>query len=227
MLMRKIHFWGLLLGLALGSLAFTSCGDDDDDTPKPPPPPTTNNVNDSISTANGNDTTKVTPPTLEVNEANLRGTWDGSVDADFAQGYYQRWRLHFDGEAYTSWHTHLVAGSIYDDEQGIKTVGNKTQGTWKYQDGKLILTPVKMWASYVITSMNPTKYTYYNYNPETMECDSWYETPEILVQQGVERDLEDGINGNEFYIQAWPVLGLTDALLSVKINMDVFILTKQ
>lgn len=167
---------------------------------------------------------------LEINEENLQGTWDGSVDADFAQGYYQRWRLKIEGKSYTSWHTHLTAGSINDEVQGVKTVGNKDQGTWEYKDGMLILTPVKQWASYFLTakSMNdPYYYVYYDYNPETMESDPWYETPEYLTQEGVARDLEDGINGNEFYIQAWPVVSLTKTELTVQINRDTFKLTKQ
>ena len=105
---------------------------------------------------------------------------------------------------------------------------DKEQGTWEYKDGILVLTPKKMWASYVfqMTSIETGdgKYVYYNYNPETMECDEWYETPEILIQEGIERDLQDG---TDFYISKWPVVGFTDSELSIKVNMDVFVLKKQ
>ena len=161
--------------------------------------------------------------TPEVTEAKLKGIWDGSLEQDFAQGYLQRWRIQFDGKNYTSWHTHQTVGTIYD-EPGLKTVGNKEKGTWKYDDGVLVLTPTNQYASYVITSMDPMKHTFYNYNPETMECDEWYETPEILIQEGIERDLQDG---TDFYISKWPVVGFTDSELSIKVNMDVFVLKKQ
>ena len=29
---------------------------------------------------------------------------DKTVEADFAQGYPQKWRIRFDGKAYTTWH---------------------------------------------------------------------------------------------------------------------------
>ena len=169
--------------------------------------------------------------TLEVNEANLKGTWEGGVEHDFAQGYYQRWRIQFDGKNYTSWHTHLTAGSTKDDVQGVKTVGNKEQGTWEYVDGALVLTPKKMWASYyfAMTSIQTGdgKYVYYNYNPETMEADEWYETPEDLVKAGVEQDLNASNPIAYMYIKSWPVVGFADTELSIKINMDVFKLDKQ
>lgn len=218
--MKKIQFWSLLLGLTFGSLAFTACGDDDDDN-------NTTTTNDDKGKDKDQDKDKDKDERLTVSEENLKGTWDGFLEHDFAQNYYQRWRVHFDGKNYTAWHTHQMVGSIYDDDQSLKTVGNKEQGTWAYNDGKLILTPTRIWASYVITSMSPTKYTYYNYNPETMECDQWYETPESLVKQGVERDLEDGINGNEFYIKVWSNVSLTKTELSVRINRDTFVLSKQ
>ena len=198
--MKKLNFW-LLASLFVAAFTLSACGDEEeenDNTPK--------------------------DETVEVTAENLQGTWDGFVEHDFAQNYYQRWRIHFDGENYTTWHTHQTVGSIYDDVQGLKTVGNKEQGTWKYVDGKLILTPAKQWASYVITSMSPTKYTYYNYNEETMEADQWYETPDILIQNGIERDLEDN---TDWYIQKWPVVSLTKTALSIRINRDVFKLDKQ
>lgn len=202
--MKKLNPW-LFLSLFVAAFTLSACGDDKDDNPPK-------------------------DEKIEVTEANLKGTWDGSLEHDFAQGYYQRWRVQFDGKNYTSWHTHLTAGTINDEVQGVKTVGNKEQGTWEYKDGKLILTPAKQWASYYLTakSLNDPYYTvYYNYNPETMEADQWYETPEALIKAGIERDLEDGINGNEFTISAWSVVGLTKTELSVKINMDTFKLKKQ
>ena len=168
--------------------------------------------------------------TPEVTEAKLKGIWDGSLEHDFGQGYYQRWRLKFEGKTYTSWHTHQTAGTTNDEVQGLKTVGNKEQGTWEYTDGRLILTPAKQWASYYLTakSLNDPYYTVYlNYDVETMESTEWYETPEALIKDGIERDLADGINGNEFTISVWPVVGLTKTQLSVRINMDTFTLTKQ
>ena len=204
--MRKMNLW-LCASLFVASFALCACGDDD------------NNINE--------------PPkdeSLKVTEETLQGTWDTTIEHDMAQGYYQRRRLHFEGKNYTSWHTHLTAGTINDEDQGVKTVGDKEQGTWEYTDGKLILTPSKQWASHYLTakSLNDPYYTVYlDYNAETMECTEWYETPDNVLQSGIENDLSDGINGNEFYISVWPVVGLTKTELSVKINMDTFKLKKQ
>ena len=209
--MKKLNFW-LCASLFLAAFTLSACGGDDDDN-------NNNNVSD--------------PPvdeTVKVSEGTLKGTWDGFLEHDFAQGYYQRWRIHFDGKNYTSWHTYQRTGTINDEDPGLKTVGNKEEGTWEYTDGQLILTPSRKWASYYLTakSLNDSYYTvYYNYNPETMEADQWYETPEALLKDGIERDLSDGINGNETYISVWPVISLTKTDLSVKINMDIFKLTKQ
>ena len=203
--MKKLNLW-LLLSLFVAAFTLSACGDDD-----------TNN-----------------PPkdeTLKVTAENLKGTWDAAIEHDMAQGYYQRWRVQFDGKNYTAWHTSQMIGTIYNEDKSLKTVGNKQQGTWEYKDGVLILTPKKMWASYYLTakSIDDPKmyYVYYNYNTETMEADEWYETSEYIIQQGIERDLEDGINGNEMTISVWSVVSLTKTDLSVKINMDVFKLTKQ
>lgn len=202
--MKKLNFW-LLASLFVAAFTLSACGDDEEN-------------NENVTPPNGN---------VEVNAENLKGTWDGAVEHDFAQNYYQRWRIHFDGENYTTWHTHQTVGSINDEEQGLKTVGNKEQGTWKYENGKLVLTPTKQWASYYQTakSLNdPYYYVYYNYNEETMEADQWYETPDILIQNGIERDLNDN---TDWYIQKWPVVSLTKTALSIKINRDVFKLEKQ
>ena len=220
--MKKLNFW-LLASLFVAAFTVAACGDEDE-----PLGPDNNNNNPTDSTTTPKDSTV----TLPVNAENLKGTWDGFVEHDFAQGYYQRWRINFDGENYTTWHTHQMVGTTYDEEQGLKTVGNKEQGTWKYENGKLVLTPAKQWASYYLTakSINDPNmyYVYYNYNTETMEADQWYETSEYLIQEGIKRDLEEG-DGSEsgWYIKRWPVTGLTKTVLSIRINKDVFKLNKQ
>ena len=203
--MKKLNLW-LFLSLFVAAFTLSACGDDKDDNPPK-------------------------DEKIEVTEANLKGTWDGSVERDFAQGYYQRWRVQFDGKNYTAWHTHQMIGSIKDDVQGLKTVGDKEQGTWEYKDDVLILTPKKMWAScfFQMKSIETGdgKYVYYNYNTDTMEADQWYETSEYIIQQGIERDLKDGINGNETTISVWSVASLTKTDLTVRINKDVFKLNKK
>ena len=200
--MKKLN---LLLFLSLFVAAFTlsACGDDKDDNPPK-------------------------DEKIEVTEANLKGTWDGSLEHDFAQGYYQRWRVQFDGKNYTAWHTHQITGTIYNEDMSLKTVGDKEQGTWEYKDGALILTPKKMWASYYLTAKSiddyKTYYVYRNYNTDTMESNEWYEISEALVKSGVERDLE---NGTDFYLKKWPVAGFTKTELTVSVNRDVFKLNKK
>jgi predicted DNA-binding protein len=211
----KNFFYAAIAALALLTV---SCGSDDDENLTPPQENSNGNEN-----GNGNQTS-TQDETVTVSEETLRGTWDGFLERDFAQGYYQRWRIEFDGVNYTTWHSHQTAGSINDDVQGLKTVGNKEQGTWEYADGVLKLTPKKQWASYVITSMSPTKYTYYNYNLETMESDQWYETSEYFIKEGIERDIEEG---TDWYIKKWTVVSMKQNELSLRINKDVFKLTKQ
>ena len=200
--MKKLN---LLLFLSLFVAAFTlsACGDDKDDNPPK-------------------------DEKIEVTEANLKGTWDGSLEHDFAQGYYQRWRVQFDGKNYTAWHTHQITGTIYNEDMSLKTVGDKEQGTWEYKDGALILTPKKMWASYYLTAKSIDDYkTYYvfrNYNTDTMESNEWYEISEASVKSGVERDLE---NGTDFYLKKWPVASFTKTELTVSVNRDVFKLNKK
>lgn len=199
--MKKLNPW-LFLSLFVAAFTLSACGDDKDDNPPK-------------------------DEKIEVTEANLKGTWDGSVERDFAQGYYQRWRVQFDGKEYTAWHTHQIVGTINDQDMSLKTVGNKEQGTWEYKDGALILTPKKMWASYYLTAktINDPYYTVYlDYNPETMECTEWYEMSEALVKSGVERDLE---NATDFYLKKWPVAGFAKTDLTVRINKDVFKLNKK
>ena len=202
--MKKLNPW-LFLSLFVAAFTLSACGGDKDDNPPK-------------------------DEKIEVTEANLKGIWDGSLEHDFAQGYYQRWRVQFDGKNYTAWHTHQIVGTIYNEDMSLKTVGNKEQGTWEYKDDILILTPKKMWASHYLTAktINDPYYTVYlDYNPETMECTEWYETSEFLIQQGIKDDLKDGINGNETTISVWPVVGLTKTDLSVRINKDIFKLNKQ
>ena len=200
--MKKLNPW-LFLSLFVAAFTLSACGDDKDDNPPK-------------------------DEKIEVTEANLKGTWDGSLEHDFAQGYYQRWRVQFDGKNYTAWHTHQITGTIYNEDMSLKTVGDKEQGTWEYKDGALILTPKKMWASYYLTAKSiddyKTYYVYRNYNTDTMESNEWYEISEASVKSGVERDLE---NGTDFYLKKWPVAGFTKTELTVKVNMDVFKLNKK
>ena len=200
--MKKLNPW-LFLSLFVAAFTLSACGDDKDDNPPK-------------------------DEKIEVTEANLKGIWDGSLEHDFAQGYYQRWRVQFDGKNYTAWHTHQIVGTIYNEDMSLKTVGDKEQGTWEYKDGALILTPKKMWASYYLTAKSiddfKTYYVYRNYNTDTMESNEWYEISEALVNSGVERDLE---NGTDFYLKKWPVAGFTKTDLSVRVNRDVFKLNKQ
>ena len=165
--------------------------------------------------------------TIEVNEANLKGTWEGGLEHDFAQGYPQNWRIQFDGQNYTTWHTHQTAGSTLDEVQGLKTVGNKEKGTWAYADGVLTLTPKEQFASF-FQVMKPDYtlggYTYYDYNEETMEAVQWYETSSSLIEDGIARDIA---NGTDWYISKWNNVALTKTDLTVKINMDTFVLKKK
>ena len=41
--------------------------------------------------------------TLEINAANLAGTWEVDIEHDFAQGYHRKYRISFDGQNYTLW----------------------------------------------------------------------------------------------------------------------------
>ena len=200
--MKKLNLW-LFASLFVAAFTLSACGDDKDDNPPK-------------------------DEKIEVTEANLKGTWDGSLEHDFAQGYYQRWRVQFDGRNYTAWHTHQITGTIYNEDMSLKTVGDKEQGTWEYKDGALILTPKKMWASYYLTAKSiddyKTYYVYRNYNTDTMESNEWYEISEASVKSGVERDLE---NGTDFYLKKWPVAGFTKTELTVSVNRDVFKLNKK
>lgn len=208
--MKKI-FYAFMASVLL--MSFSCGGDDDDDTPSKP---------QEQQEQGGDDQTEVL--TLEVNAGNLLGTWDGFVEHDFYQNYYQRWRIKFNGENYTRWHTSQMIGTIYDDVQGLKTVGDKEEGTWKYADGVLTLTPIRQWSSHYISNLEHPKYTYLEYNTETMECENWFASDEVLTKQGVERDL---VEGSDFYISYWNITSLTHTVLTVKINKDVFKLQKQ
>ena len=167
---------------------------------------------------------------LEVNEANLSGTWEGGVEHDFGQGYPQKWRIQFDGKDYTTWHTHQTLGTTNDEVQGLKTVGNKEKGTWEYANGVLTLTPKEQYASYYQV-MKPD-YTlggnvYYQYNEDTMEAVQWYETPQSLIEDGIQRDLQAGEGAMTWTISNWKIVSLTKTALTLKINMDTFELTKK
>ena len=159
---------------------------------------------------------------LEITAENLKGTWEGGVERDKAQGYPQQWRIQFDGDKYTTWHTHQTSGTIYDDVQGLKTVGNKEKGTWTYADGVITLTPSEQYASYY--GVYGEGNVYYSYNTETMEASQWYETSPSFIEEGIKRDLEEG---TDWYIKKWGVISLTKNALTVKINMDTFKLEKK
>jgi hypothetical protein len=178
----------------------------------------------SCDPENNNDDDK---DVIEINAANLAGTWEGGVEHDFAQGYPQNWRIQIDGENYTTWHTHQTAGSTMDEVQGLKTVGNKEKGTWAFDSGVLILTPKQQFASYV-QIMKPDYtlggYEYYDYNETTMEAVKWYETSSYFIEEGVKRDLEEG---TDWYVKKWGILKLTKDELTVKINKDTFVLKKK
>ena len=181
----------------------------------------------SCDPENINDNNKDDKDVIEINAENLAGTWEGGVEHDFAQGYPQKWRIQIDGENYTTWHTHQTAGSTLDVVQGLKTVGNKEKGTWAFDSGVLILTPKEQFASYV-QIMKPDYtlggYEYYDYNETTMEAVKWYETSSYFIEQGVQRDLEEG---TDWYVKKWRILKLTKDELTVKINMDTFVLKKK
>lgn len=153
---------------------------------------------------------------LEVNETNLKGTWEGGVERDFGQGYPQKWRIQFDGKSYTTWHTTQTLGSTNDEIQGLKTVGDKEKGTWEFADGVLTLTPKEQYASYYQV-MNPDYtlggYVYYAYNEDTMEALQWYERPQSLVSPS--------------FTSNWKNVVLTKTTLTIKINMDIFVLEKK
>ena len=162
------------------------------------------------------------PKTIDL--TGIDGTWEGELEHDFAQGYYQKWRIKFEGDKYTTWHTHQTVGTINDEVQGLKTVGNKEIGKWAFEDGSIILTPSEQYASYAITSMNPQKYSYYEYNTETMESVQWYETSSYFIEDGIKRDLEEG---TDWYVKKWGVVSYSDKALSVRINKDTFVLNKK
>ena len=163
--------------------------------------------------------------TVAVTEANLQGTWEGSVEHDFAQGYPQAWRIKFEGKTYTTWHTHQTAGTINDEVQGLKTVGNKEKGTWAYEDGVLVLTPSEQYASYYEVLVGSSfKGVYNEYNTQTMESSDWYVTSAAVIQSGIERDLQDG---TDWYIKQWKNVKLTNTTLTITINRDKFVLVKK
>ena len=157
-----------------------------------------------------------TPPdeTLEVNAANLAGTWEAFVEHDFAQGYMQKYRITFGGNAeYTMWHMYQELKRENGEWKGLTEVGDKFSGTWEYTGTNLELTHKKAYASYYISNMSPLEYTYNPYNVETMEANPWQEYSEFSVS--TMEKLE------------WRVISLTKDALTVKINMYTFKLEKK
>lgn len=149
--------------------------------------------------------------TLEVTESNLAGTWEQAIEHDFAQGYSQKYRVKFEGKNYTMWHMYQTVETINGEHGGLVCVGDKYTGTWEYSGGQLVFTHGTWCASSFISSMSPLSYTYYDYNVDTMESDPWYES-----------SFAESLDPLE-----WPVLSLTSATLTVRINMDTFALAKQ
>ena len=148
-----------------------------------------------------------------ADETTLAGTWEGGIEHDFGQGYARKYRITFSGNNFTMWQMHQVAKLVNGEYTEAVNVGNKYSGTWESSGSTLKFTAQKAYASYFISNMSPLEYTYYTYNAETMESDPWYETPEILV--------------STIEIQDWAVNMLTSSSLTVKINMDTFILDKK
>ena len=208
--MKKLNLW-LLTSLFVAAFTLSACGGDDDN-----------------GNSNGNKPPK--DETVKVTEETLKGIWDGALEHDMAQGYYQRWRVQFDGKNYTSWRTHQMVGTAKQADLGLQTVGSKSQGTWEYVDGALVLTPEKMWNSYYQTAddyqtMSNLRYVFNSYNTETMEASPWYEFSEL--KSCVESEKESGNPQTYMYIKYWPVVSLTAKELTVRINMDTFKLTRQ
>ena len=154
--------------------------------------------------------------TVSITEESLKGTWEGGVTAGNGDRGVR-------GE-FVGLPDQVPGFREIDDEQGLKTVGNKEKGTWEYSNGVLTLTPKQQWASYAITSLSPSKYSYYEYNTVTMEAVQWYETAQSLIESGIERDLEEG---TDWYVKKWNVVSFTQTTLSVKINRDIFKLEKK
>lgn len=148
---------------------------------------------------------------VEINETTLKGTWEGSVEHDMAQGYTQKYRIAFDGNTYTVWHMYQEIVRV-SGEYKLENVGNKESGTWEYADGVLTMTPKKQFASHFISSMSPLEYTIYVYDVDTMESNPWYETPEYFVETAEKT--------------TWTVV-LRGDTLEAKINMDTFQLKKK
>ena len=148
---------------------------------------------------------------LDVNEGNLAGTWEQTIEHDYAQGYMQKYRVKFEGKNYTMWHMYQEIETIDGKYGGLVCVGDKYTGTWEYSGGKLVFTHKTWSASSFINSINPLSYTYYDYNVDTMESNPWYES-----------QFADTLDPLE-----WPVISLTYATLTVRINMDTFALAKK
>ena len=141
----------------------------------------------------------------QINESTLRGTWEGAVEHDFGQGCKQKYRVSFDGKAYTMWHMYQNA-----DKDGLHDVGDKYQGSWEYAGGRITFKATAWSASYFISSISPLEYTYYDYNVNTMESNPWYVS-------SFADTLEDAV---------WTV-SLKGNELQAKINMDTFVLMKK
>ncbi len=145
-------------------------------------------------------------------EIKLEGTWEGSIEADMAQGYRQKYRVTFNGDNYTLWHMHQEF-LPQDGKHSLYDVGQKETGTWTYSDGQLVFTPKTRSDSYYMTGINPPEYVINPYNVDTMEANPWHEWPENQVSHLDKR--------------VWTNLSQRGNKLNARINMDLFTLTKK
>lgn len=151
---------------------------------------------------------------LEINEANLKGTWEVDIAHDFAQGYHRKYRIAFDGKGYTLWTMYQDALKLDKNstEFTLCDVGDKYTGTWAYAGGNLTLTHNGWWASSqkkydTMDDYYVDKYYYevMTYNVETMEASPWIELSDRASM------LDPAV---------WTGLSLTKNTLKARINMD-------
>lgn len=146
--------------------------------------------------------------TLEINEANLKGTWEVDIEHDFAQGYHRKYRIAFDGKTYTLWKMYQDLLKV-DGEFKLYDVGDKYKGSWTYANGSLTLTAAEWSASsrlvYDDFYTGQTHAEVNAYNVETMEASPWFELNDMASMLDPE---------------VWTNLSLTKTQLKARINMD-------
>ena len=149
--------------------------------------------------------------TLEINAANLAGTWEVDIEHDFAQGYHRKYRISFDGQNYTLWTMHQDIYQLDKDssEWTLKDVGDKYKGTWAYASGKLTMTHTHWWSSHrLVYDDFQTGKTHAEVNPydtETMEANPWFDFTN---------------NASLLDPEEWTLQSLTATTLKARINMD-------